>query len=393
VFQGDKLTEIREINGLSKRDLAMIIETPLVTIKQWEKANRTPEVSEINRLDNLFGVLPNCFFGHTWCNSNDRVPAMMSRISGRNAKRKRKSEQIYLRLVDFFLDYFEKHLFVPISTIDGFREQAQAIIVNELQNGNARVVNDKCAGEVGAKARAWFKLQDNQHLMDVLERSGIYVLEKQPGIMIDTYSARFERGRAYIILGNTRKTAAQRNFDLAHELGHLLMHSGLNMNELNEENRQRIEHAADTFALALLMPQAEFTADYESTAQGAKHDYFSKLKRKYLVSFLTLGMRAHELGLMQEKEFNECMRETTRRRYKTAEPLDDQLVPVRPGRIHSLLQLVFREQIVTVAELRERFSIQPKFLTTLLRLDTDFFDEYELKLQHQWPGIVVSFTR
>ncbi|WP_141629381.1 hypothetical protein [Sporolactobacillus vineae] len=62
--------------------------------------------------------------------------------------------------------------------------------------------------------------------------------------------------------------------------------------------------------------------------------------------------------------------------YRTFEPLDDQLPPIRPGRVKSLLQLILDKYIVSVSDLESEFHITPVFLANLFGLDKSFFDRY-----------------
>ncbi|MCO7127499.1 hypothetical protein NIE88_17210 [Sporolactobacillus shoreicorticis] len=56
--------------------------------------------------------------------------------------------------------------------------------------------------------------------------------------------------------------------------------------------------------------------------------------------------------------------------------MDDQIAPIRPWRIKSLLQLMFDQCIVFISDLKSEFQITPMFLIGPFGLDKDFFDRY-----------------
>lgn len=67
---------------------------------------------------------------------------------------------------------------------------------------------------------------------------------------IDAFS--FRHNESAIIFLNPSKSAERLRFDLAHELGHLLLHGG----SLSESDSKLRERQANDFASAFLMPRA-----------------------------------------------------------------------------------------------------------------------------------------
>lgn len=147
-------------------------------------------------------------------------------------------------------------------------------------------------------ARKFLKLQHNKDLMYILEMSGIYIVEKKLGLEIDAYSTITEDGRPFIILGNVKKSVVRRNFDLAHELGHLLLHTAVDMETLTRQEHKQIEQQANQFASIFLLPEEEFKRDFAELPRHSNPDYYIEMKRKYMVSLVALEYRAYQLGLL-----------------------------------------------------------------------------------------------
>ncbi|MGC4441969.1 ImmA/IrrE family metallo-endopeptidase, partial [Streptococcus suis] len=58
------------------------------------------------------------------------------------------------------------------------------------------------------------------------------------------------------------KSAVRHNFDLAHELGHLLLHNQVDFEELSKEELEEKEKEANQFASYFLLPRKQFLMDF-----------------------------------------------------------------------------------------------------------------------------------
>ena len=180
-------------------------------------------------------------------------------------------------------------------------------------------------------------------------------------------------------MSTEKKSAVRRNFDLAHELGHLVLHTHIDFDALNPADYKMVEKQAHQFAADFLLPEAEFRRDYALIGRHSNPDSYIALKQKYHVSIVAMAMRAYSLGLMSYQEYRYFFGRLNKLGYKNQEPLDDQLVPVRPGRIKALIALLFDHDVLTVDDLTQRLHILPAFVVKLFALDADFFDRYTTK--------------
>ncbi|PNZ29580.1 hypothetical protein CD122_01970 [Staphylococcus rostri] len=207
-------------------------------------------------------------------------------------------------------------------------------------------------------------------------KSGIYIVEKNLGTQIDAYSTVTNDGRLYIVLGTIKKSAVRRNFDLAHELGHLLLHDDVDMEILSPTDLKIIETEAHLFASAFLLPESQFVEDFQSLTRKSNPDYYIDLKRKYLVSIAAMEMRAYALGILTYQENRYFWGQINKKQYKFIEPLDDEIPPVRPGKVHALLKFVLDKEVMKIDDVCSEFHIRPAFLSYLFSLESDFFRPY-----------------
>lgn len=117
--------------------------------------------------------------------------------------------------------------------------------------------------------------------------------------------------RPFVFL-NTDRSAERQRFDAAHELGHLLLHSGA----ARVHGRDR-EAEANRFAAAFLMPRRAVLA------QGLREATVEQIlvaKRRWVVSAMAMTHRLHELHLLSDWNYRTACVALSRDGYRTAEP-------------------------------------------------------------------------
>ncbi|KAB2865415.1 MAG: ImmA/IrrE family metallo-endopeptidase, partial [Exiguobacterium chiriqhucha] len=233
--------------------------------------------------------------------------------------------------------------------------------------------------EVAKYSREYLELpkNSNKNLLFHLEKSGVFIFEKSIGEKIDAYSFWTKNDIPYIVLGNLNKSAVRRNFDLAHELGHLILHYNAYFTELDKSTYEKIEREANLFAGAFLLPEEEFVKDFRFLARVSNPDSYIELKHKWLVSIQVLAIRAKNLGLITREQYSYFWRSITRKGYKTIEPLDKELTISKPLKIESILKLLFENNVLSMHELTDtRSGVDLEYLHVLTGIPKEFFECY-----------------
>ncbi|HAC5865639.1 TPA_asm: ImmA/IrrE family metallo-endopeptidase, partial [Listeria monocytogenes] len=202
------------------------------------------------------------------------VESIAYRAEDREVRKKTKMETTFINFVSYFLDKFENRLNLPVSTITLLRNESIQLY-NLATDNNNKLLNLEIIAE---KARKTLDIQTNADLLYKLELSGIYVLEKNMGASIDAYSTWTNQEKPFIILGNKKKSAVRRNFDLAHELGHLLLHYKIDMDSLTKDEHKKIEKEANDFAAFFLLPKEQFLKDFSIIKKKSNPESYLDLK-------------------------------------------------------------------------------------------------------------------
>lgn len=145
------------------------------------------------------------------------------------------------------------------------------------------------------------------------EAHGVRVLSLPEGTQdVDAFSV-WEGGHPYVFL-SARKTPERSRFDIAHEIGHLVLHAGLGHSSESERNAEKEAHQ---FASEFLMPRVLLRSLVGREPGIAA---ILKLKVHLGVSAMALAYALHKAELMSEWSYRQACVELTKRGYRTAEP-------------------------------------------------------------------------
>lgn len=179
--------------------------------------------------------------------------------------------------------------------------------------------DDELAPEQAAEALrgAWgLGVAPIKNLLQLLESKGAKVYSAGgPLQAIDAFS--FRHGPTPVIFLNVHKSAERLRFDLAHELGHLVMHGG----SLHVEPGKEKEQAANDFASSFLMPRSDVIGAIRGN--NLMLEDILMLKRRWRVSAMALNLRAHRLGVISDWTYSTLAKQLSMAGFRRGEPGSD----------------------------------------------------------------------
>ncbi|GHU72059.1 hypothetical protein FACS189450_09160 [Spirochaetia bacterium] len=189
-----------------------------------------------------------------------------------------------------------------------------------------------------------------ENLVTLLEKEGIFIfLEKFPSRTLDGFTLIGGLGTRPVLFINKETSGDRERLNIAHELGHALMHSIVS---------KEAEKEAWAFAAELLMPKAKITGDLRNAHQLSD---FAQLKSKWKVSMSALMMRSYRLGLIVENQYRYLMMQMAP--YRRQEPI---FIPQEmPVLFHSLLNGYKEKNQLTTVELAKRLGLTQDMFTGL----------------------------
>jgi Zn-dependent peptidase ImmA (M78 family)/DNA-binding XRE family transcriptional regulator len=330
-FISARLTLARERRGMTKRQLAEEAELSDRIIKSYEAGDARPTLETLESLSRVLGFPPQFF-------QREEVEALalgavsfrsLSRATSALRSRALAAGTLAMELNRFLTDRFD----LPAPDLPDLREAAAEA------EAAAMLLRQKWG--IGQKP-----IPNAIHLA---ERHGVRVFSLSEDCdSIDAFSC-WRDGIPFVFL-NTRKTAERGIFDVAHELGHLVLHRH------GTPQGQDAEAQADAFASAFLLPEAAIRACAPQVATIAS---ICQLKRTWRASAAAIVRRLFELQLTTAWHYRRINVELSRRgRHNEPEPIERETSAVLEQALATLakegtgLRQIAAELMIPVNELR-----------------------------------------
>ncbi|QQK76483.1 ImmA/IrrE family metallo-endopeptidase [Salicibibacter cibarius] len=378
MFVGPNLTNIRILHGFTRKQLAEELTVTEQAVWQYENGFVSPKMEIVNKLKAIFQVKSQYFYKEDQLSKHKKTTVNHNHIAYRssvmNSIQKTQFEATHIENLIALLDLMDGKLQFPENRLRKLRNK----VIAKMDHPGDRLASIRRVAEY---ARDFLGMRENSNndLLFQIEKNGAFVFEKSIGEKIDAYSVWANDDTPYIMLGNLKKSAARRNFDLAHELGHLLLHYKVEFALQDKKNLREYEHEANVFAGSFLLPKNQFIDDIQPILKISHPDSYIELKRKWMVSIQAMAFRAHFLQWMSYQQYRYFNIMLNRLKYKEIEPLDKELPVPHPGKVKSILQLLFEQKYLTLDEIIDDMEIDIGFLANLTGIEKDFFKEYQFQ--------------
>lgn len=342
-FREKKMTELAADTGISKQSLSL-----------YSNGGNMPPFENVVKIAKALDFPTEFFMSDDLCTTSTGNTYFRSQASA--TKKARFSQKIKLEYVAKMYEVLLNYMNVPELNLPDTMELNLPESVAEADSDAAFDEIEKLAEQV----RDYWKLGDGpiENLQYVLQSNGIIVTGfRDVSSEIDAFSQQItvNSQTVYIIaLAVGSKPVERLRFDMAHELGHILMHSWGEDNEsVSRDEFNAREKQANMFASALLLPRETFTRSISAYATNI--DYYKALKKKWGVSMQAMMYRARQLDIISANQFQYMMRTVSKKGWRTHEPGD------KPGEIsdtifQASLDLLFEGGYLTVSELLKEFE-------------------------------------
>ncbi|MFJ5162216.1 ImmA/IrrE family metallo-endopeptidase [Pantoea sp. NPDC088449] len=246
-----RLTKAREAKGLTRAELARVLDIYRQAISSFEKGIKAPSHETLMALTKILGF-PERFFV-----SNNSSPEIMGAVHFRSrstaTKKARMSGRARGRWIALILKECSKYAQLPPVTLP------------DLDIADFELLDKSDIEDIATKVRRYWLLGDGPiaNLTKLLKNKGIVISHLSSGEKVDAFSY-WETDRPIMVLDRS-KTAVRMRFSLAHELGHLIMHRTVENDYLEDKQLfDIVESQADYFASYFLMTSNTFGRVYYS---------------------------------------------------------------------------------------------------------------------------------
>jgi Zn-dependent peptidase ImmA (M78 family)/transcriptional regulator with XRE-family HTH domain len=317
-FSPDKLRLARCAAG---RSLAEIGELLAVTRQYAHKLeiNAIPSPAQLRQLSDLLGVDERFFFAAR------RGPVDLEQCHFRSVRSSsltlKKTVAAQVEMFELLVDELEKEVAFPPVNFKPYEGPPPAA-------GEIERIAEKFRREQG------LGLGPISSMTKLAEKTGVLVVNlADVDERVDAFSL-FNK-RPLIVRSTAKLSPGRQRFDLAHELGHLVMHQGV------ETGCRDTEDQANQFASALLMPRASFASEFPAMrGRYLNWQALKELKLRWKVSFKALIYRGRALDLLSAEQAKSGFTHLNRKGFTKVEEYDDLLPMESPMLVQRAIDLL-----------------------------------------------------
>lgn len=364
-FNGNRLKSARQYRGLTVDELSQKINVTKQAVSQYEtgKIENVP-FDKIAAISNALNFPYQYFLQEN--NFDIQTGATYFRSLMKTSKKYRLAQEIKMEHIAVIYAFLNEYITFPELNLPDW--------IGKISSPT----------EAAKALRDYWGLGDKpiENLVRTAEKNGIIVtIFSTDTDDIDAFSQYVEVNNSdvfIIALSNNKDSAARLNFDIAHELGHILLHEWSEDEEvLTREEFKTKEKEANEFASAFLLPETSFLK--EVSLEPQKLDYYVQLKRKWKVSIAAMLYRCCDFNVISQSQYQYMMRIMQNKGWRKSEPLDNIIKAPKPSLFSDAVDILIANDVFTPKEFIDELSnmglaMNSDELETLLNLQKGTLD-------------------
>jgi Zn-dependent peptidase ImmA (M78 family)/transcriptional regulator with XRE-family HTH domain len=299
-FNPERLTHLREFAALTKEELASACHVTRRAVTDWEggRVSNPP----VETLAGIFEVDTE-FFTKSSSPTLDEYQVSFRALSTMSAK-KQKRVMASARFAIQVSEWIDSEFSAPASDVP---------TMQDLLPSEEPVARRE---EVALMVRRRWGLQQKpiKDMQNLLESRGVRIFSLPADARdVDAFSFWLD-GRPFVMI-NTEKSGERLRFDLAHELGHLVMHKSI-----STAREKTYEAEANDFASSFLMPADGLIVQVSTASRQLRLDDVMTLKTSWKVSAVAMLRRLAQHHLINDWQYRTWMVALSSAGYRRAEP-------------------------------------------------------------------------
>ncbi|MDC7252382.1 XRE family transcriptional regulator [Wohlfahrtiimonas chitiniclastica] len=357
-FKPERLCQVLNARELNKAQLSQLVNVSPATVTKWCNGQQNPTSDALEKLSVVMNVSQE-WFTRPLVNSSTAI-LYRSNASAYISSRKRLEarmqwlEEMAMQL-ESYVDFPEINL--PFLKID-----------------NPKKITDRDIEDMAIKCREMWGVKTNpiKNLMSVVESAGAIIAREETSTDKIEGLSRWSEilNRPIILLSADKNNAFRSRFDLAHELGHIVLHKYIPKDIcINNEIYKLMEYQAHYFAGALLLPE-QFAIDLTPPLTLAD---LNIIKQKWRISIAAIIKRLSALEIIDSTTETNFFKQYSARGWRRKEPSDDMLVPESPVLLKRTLDLLHDSNILMKENVVSYFGLSSIDIEMLFGLVIGYF--------------------
>jgi len=334
----DRLRRARVLKNMSLQQVAdQLGGITKQALSKYEKGKDAPNSTRLIQLAEVLGVKPEYFF------RSDSVDLGEVDFRKHSAFGKKQQEAVKEQVREHLERYLAaEQLFETGDDANHFAQWRERFPVSDT---------DDIEIAAAALRKAWH-LGTNpiSNLTETLEENGIKVVGLTAHEKFDGLCAVVNDGADAVIVSNTKRPGERQRFNLAHELGHLVMNIPKEIHGTRDE-----ENWCHRFAGAFLFPADQVRATFGATRKRVLFEEFMLAKEEWGISIQALLRRLYDLDIVQQGFYQSTFRFWSAQGFRKNEP---KCLPAEKSyRLRHLVYRALAEGLVTPSRAAELLGV------------------------------------
>ena len=322
-FYGQRLRDALQFRGKKMADLSREIGISRQSLSLYANEENIPPYQNVQKIAEDLGFPTEYFLTEDKCSTVTANTYFRSQAAA-----KKKEQNAQEKKLEYTAKMYEILLnYVNFPALKLTLPMGIYADINDIVAASSGEMQEKIEKLTISLRKAWGigngPIDNMQYL---LESNGIVVTGfRNVDEKIDAFSQKVrvkDGGSMYIVaLALGEKPKERLRFDMAHELGHIMMHNWDDSNDdLSRDEFNILERQANMFASAFLLPKESFGKMVGPYATNI--EFYRSLKKKWGVSMHAMMYRARQLEIISMNQFQYLMRQVSQKGWRTHEPGD-----------------------------------------------------------------------
>lgn len=328
---GGRLRMARKAKQLSMEKLAKQVGLSTMSISKYENDKMNPDSTMLLKLANALDVKVEFFFRELELELTPIKKRSHSRLS------KTDEQMVAANVLEYVERYFEAFSYLPEIKEVAFPKKS----FTSLDDIERVALELRREWDIG--------LDPIDSLVRTLEDKGIIIYFVDSVEKLDALT--FEANGTHVIAVRKDVPGDRQRFNIAHELGHIILDIPKEMDERDEEK------AAHRFAGAFLVPEPVVRMELGPEKRNfISVEELYLLKHKYGLSIQAWIRRGRDLGLITHHVYQTLMGMFSARGWRKQEPGSPYPTEKAPKRFEQLVRKLYSEKAISFSRAQELYG-------------------------------------
>lgn len=347
-FNGLELKLLRQFNELSLEDLGGKLDLTRQYLHKVETGQTLPNDQFIDKVAHYFNVPQSFFMQLKPVLQEDQIHFRSNRTAKVSFKQIVIARGEYIKRLTEYLDL---KLRLPKYDIHTSDDGPIA------QNPVIELIAEQCREKWG------LGLGPISNMVRLCETHGIIVTTFS-SISKEVDALSLATKRPIFVRNEAKESICRQRFDLAHELGHLVLHDGIVTGDRLTESQ------ANHFASALLIPQVMMRTHFPTWYRNGRFNWakLSEFKLTWKVSKAAILYRAKQLGLLTQEQYTSGVIYLKKTGEGIAEKEDHLIPKEKPELLQACFAMLAKKKIFA-EDIAQTLNVNVGFLESLVGME------------------------